>query len=147
VIGCLWGVGTYAKDVFDAYSALAWPQGEGVTVYSQAVRGCGKGDSFYPRVRFTYSVNGVSYVGTRVAFGNVGCGSYEHARSIAAKFPPGVATPVYYDPGNPGQAVLMAGEVLSDTWLGLGMMSLMAALGTWFTAKAARDLRRTREDR
>lgn len=144
VIGCLLGFAMYAKDVFLAYSAMSWPRSDGRVVSSQTVQGCGGGRSFLPRVRFEYSVNGVTYDGERVAFGNPGCGSFEHAQSIAARFPAGAAVPVYYEPRNPNEAVLLVGEVLSDTWLGLAGTLFFAVSLIWISSKAHSDLRRMR---
>src|SRR5690242_6905310 len=80
----LWGLTSYLVDVWRAQRAVTWPTADGVVVSSKAVRGCGKGSSYYPVVRYEYKIGGVGYVGHRDAFGSAGCGSESAAEVVAS---------------------------------------------------------------
>ena len=86
-----------------------------------------------PGVRFEYRISGTRYTGDRVSYGghSPGIGAAE----IAARYPLGAAVTVWYDPGQPGKAVLEPGPKLAN-WIEPGVGLAMVVLGTlaWFLA-------------
>jgi hypothetical protein len=67
----------------------------------------GYSTSHYPQVIYEYTVNGQKYMGSKINFGmEVGYGWAGMAERIIAKYPVGGMVQVYYDPGDPIQAVL-----------------------------------------
>ncbi|WP_169741303.1 DUF3592 domain-containing protein [Andreprevotia chitinilytica] len=128
----LWGLTCYVGAVASAYTAKKWPSVQGTIISSRAVRGCGKGTSYYPAVQYRYVVGGVTYTGSRIAFGNVGCGSEGEAKVIADEYVVNAAVLVYFNSGQPSDASLVVGQVLDDTWLGIVMMSVIFIGSIWF---------------
>lgn len=125
-----WILSSYLIAVWRAHEAVSWPAVEATIVSSSAVRGCGKGSSYYPVVKYEYMVDGVQHVGTRIAFGNVGCDSESAADVIASEYPVGRRLPVAFNPELPSETVIVIGDVLSDTWLGIVLMAAMLLLTT-----------------
>jgi len=69
----------------------------------------GDGPTYWPRVKYRYDVDGISYVGECIApFQGVGFRSI--ARRERARYPAGRTVTVYVNPRNPGDAVLEPGQ-------------------------------------
>ena len=63
--------------------------------------------SYSARVAYTYQVGGQTYSGENIAFGfNPSYNNQPKAQAAAARYPMGSQVSVYYDPGNPSDAVL-----------------------------------------
>jgi hypothetical protein len=112
-------------DVRMAYRAVEWPTAGGRVVYSSVARGCGKGGSYYPVVRYSYTVGGTSYTSRRIAFGGAGCGSRSSAQETSNEYPVGTPVTVYYDPASAGESALIVGRVLGRTWTQIGMLAVV----------------------
>lgn len=110
-----------------AFRAKAWTPVTGFVLESRAVVGCGKGGSFYPLVRYSYSFDAREYRATRIAFGNVGCGSEHDARRTASAYPPGKKVTVWVNPATPAEATLMVGKVLGESWFGMAILPIFIA--------------------
>lgn len=81
------------------------------TITSSEIQG--KRKSRYLAVTYTYSVDGRELKGTRFRTNIVGSNTGTAERHAAA-FPVGKEVPVYYDPANPSDAVLVKGPIGSD---------------------------------
>lgn len=114
----LWIAVHSALAIFQASRAGAWPTVPGRITHSGITKGCGRGESFYPVVRYTYSVAGITYQGSRVTFGNVGCGSEGLAETLANEWPVGKDVQVYVDPAAPSEAIITT-RVHEETKVGL----------------------------
>jgi hypothetical protein len=67
----------------------------------------GTGTSYYPVVQYQYMIDGRSYMGNRITFGNqVGYGWTNMAQKQVDLYPAGANVAVFYDPSDPGMAVL-----------------------------------------
>ena len=114
-----------------ARQTLDWPSVEGKVLSSSVLarqssrRQVGEtsgGVSFYPRVRFEYSVAGVSYQGDQVSVGEVGRAFRTSAEAVSGKYRPGQGVTVFYDPLQPGRSVLEPGvQGTTYFWLGIGV--------------------------
>jgi hypothetical protein len=99
--------------------------------------GCGRGGSHFPYVEYTYQYAGQSHVSSRIAFGNVGCGSVSDAAEVIRRFPVGANVQVHVDPNAAGNSVLMTGSVFSGTWWTIALLSALltasvfAAIREW----------------
>jgi len=86
--------------------------------------------SYYPEVRYTYEFLGTEYIGHQIAFGgSVGNSNYKKAEEILAQYPVGKNVVIYYDPNNPGDAVLerrIGGKIM----LIIGVIFSLVALCT-----------------
>jgi hypothetical protein len=70
---------------------------------------------YRPQVEYRYSVGPQAFTGTSLALEELEVSSEEHARKHAARYVPGSPVTVYYDPQNPGRAVLEPG-VRAVSW-------------------------------
>jgi hypothetical protein len=89
--------------------ASSWAQAPGRVIRSQmAVRRPPDGNEIgtvtnVPAVTYSFSVEGVTYQGTRVSLGEI---SGKYAQEALARYPAGASVTVFYDPADPGDCVL-----------------------------------------
>jgi len=85
--------------------------------------------SYSPAVQYTYQVAGQAYSGKNLTFGfTTGFSSSSKAEAIIARYPVGSQVTVYYDPANPGEAVLERKAGGSTASLVLGIIFLVVGL-------------------
>jgi Protein of unknown function (DUF3592) len=74
-------------------------------------------DQLVPKISYRYTVAGRTYVGTRYQFSRV---PYEmgNIQEILRKYPIGSPVPLYFDPGQPNESVLLAGSDPTDRTIG-----------------------------
>jgi len=82
------------------------PTSAGVDSTAIEVRANRKGDSYVPRVHFTYSVDGHPYHGTRVTPADLG-GKRRWAEQLIASYQPKTHVTGYYDPEQPSRSFLL----------------------------------------
>ena len=132
-------IGVYTKDIVSANQATVWPTSEGIVIYSDAVNGCSNDSAFWPKVHYQYRVEGQTYIGENLVFGNFGCGSKENANSILQQFPMHANVTVHFDPEDPGVSVLLVGMVFDDTWSGIyfftGLFAAFSLFGFFVARK------------
>lgn len=61
---------------------------------------------YEPKISYEYNVNGISYTSTDIYIGSYHCGGLEKAQSVLNRYPVGKEVMVFYNPGNPLEAVL-----------------------------------------
>ena len=128
----------FLHEVFGLVQALrakSWTPVPSTIIESRAVIGCGKGGSYYPVVRYRYSYDSRDYESSRLAFGNVGCGSEHSARNVAASYVPGQVVSAWVNPSAPSEATMIAGNVLGDSWFGMGILPIFG-LGSLFVGRS-----------
>ena len=89
------------------YAALRFASTEGVILSSKVKTSSdGDGSTYAPKIKYRYTVAGQEYVGEQYDYvgGSSSDGSY--ARRAVSENPPGKAVTVYYNPGNPSEAIL-----------------------------------------
>ena len=127
-----------------AQAAQAWPASQGQVL--AAVVGVQSGDdgpTYFPRITYTYSVNGQAYQNDRLVIGGGISGSRGPAEQIVARYPAGSQVPVYYNPANPQEAVLERRSGSTRFLVGLGAFlfllgcGLFACVATAFFARLA----------
>jgi hypothetical protein len=98
-----------------ALACRSWPTTAGVIVSAEKVKHTGQSTRRQPasvtyeaKLLYSYTVNGVSYEGTRVSFGDFAgsSGPSQAASARLTRYPPGRAVTVYYQPRNPVVSVL-----------------------------------------
>ncbi|MBY0577469.1 MAG: DUF3592 domain-containing protein [Burkholderiales bacterium] len=127
-----WMMAFYVTEIFKASAAKNWPTTAGVVVSSKVVQGCSK--SYNPEILYKYKVGLTFYMGKRLAFGNVECGTISESQAIAKQYPVGAAILVYFNPKSPSDAVVLVGRVSSGTWLAIFMLPFMivgVAFASW----------------
>lgn len=125
---------------FDAaFSFALWQQArslnfattQGTVLDSQVdVELRGRKSTYNAQVRYAYQVRGEHYEGTRVRVVQLGGGV--GAEHMVAEFQPGQHVSVYYDPDQPGEAVLMPGLLMGDVLITIFLVPFnMVMLGVW----------------
>lgn len=84
--------------------------------------------SYQPVVEYEYVVMGSPYRSSRLAFGATGSGNRAQADQVAARYVPGMACTVYYNPQKPSDAVLERQAMGSKTFLIVGIVFLVVSL-------------------
>ena len=106
-------------DIQIARASSTWPTTEGTVVLSEAHREWDSEDkrhTYFPVVVYTYDVEGVTYASDRIRPGSIKRSSRTSASALrlAKQYPEGSRQPVSYDPDQPSQATLVAGEGVSS---------------------------------
>jgi len=70
--------------------------------------------SYLPLVRFTYLVDGTTYVGTNAYPGDLQHVSYRNAEDMVARFPAGRHVAAFYVPSRPAESFLVDAPVFND---------------------------------
>lgn len=83
---------------------------------------------YVPRIVYRYQVEGTDYYGEQLSYGSTSSGNASWAYRIRDQYPPGTEVSVYYDPGNPQEAVLQPGAKWT-TYIVLGIGVLFALTG------------------
>ena len=101
-----WGI----RNLVRARDSVNWPCAEG-RIVSSSVRQERDKDSttYHANVLYEYSVSGIVYDGSRVAYGDYGSSDSSHARGIVERYPEGDVVAVYFKPDQPQQCVLEPG--------------------------------------
>ncbi|MCH2182623.1 MAG: DUF3592 domain-containing protein [Mariniblastus sp.] len=138
-----------------ARQTLDWPSVQGRVISSSVLTRQSprhqagepsRGISFYPRVKFEYAVAGTGYQGDQVSIGEVGMALRASAEGVSAKYRPDQVVNVYYDPLQPGRAVLEPGaQGTTYFWLGIGLG--LVAVGLLIAVVAPIGLRAERAKR
>lgn len=98
-----------------------------------------KGSTYSADIVYTYNVDGQTYHSGRNSFGKTkSTSNYKGQLAIVNAYPPGSTSTCFYDPNNPGEAVLRRG-MTGDIWLGLislpfllfGLLGMTAAIRSW----------------
>lgn len=123
------GLGFGSVSLWQGAQSKIWPHTDGVITLSSIEHSTGRhpGDVWGVNISYDYKVSGVSYTGTRVAFG-MEESSESHAQSFVDRYPAGKKVPVFYSPSNPEIVVLETG-IHGGTWIGLGVGGVFLAFG------------------
>jgi hypothetical protein len=112
-----------------AQASATWPTVQGLVKnssveYHSDDKG---GGTYHAEVWYTFTVNGTTFSGNRVAFGDYGSSNPSHAQSIVNRYPKGKLVAVYHNPEKPEVCVLESG-VQGQVWFlpGIGFVFLVA---------------------
>lgn len=128
------GLGIAGNGLYEITQATAsqdWPTTEATVTHSvidENYDSDNGGYSYRANVSYQYAVNDIRYTSRRIKFGEVGTGDPSNARYFTDRFPVNQQVRVYYDPSNPGNAVLMPG-VHTSTWFKPIFGAIFAAVG------------------
>lgn len=119
-----------AKSVRESYATNAWSTTTGTI---KSVKVSESFDEYSPIVTYSYEVNGGKYLGTNISLHRGGEQTFDKSADALAVYTVNQTVPVYYDPKNPGWAVLIQGvQYGSLTGIGICMAVAMACvLGMW----------------
>lgn len=129
------------RELIRAMSSRRWPTSEAI-ITSSVVRECrgGRGRrTFEPVVEYRYAFRGRTYVGQRLAFGDVSSRNREEAGHIAERFAVGTRWQVSVDERRPELAVLHAAPT-GRLWFGLVFFAGFTVCAIVFLADALRHM-------
>ncbi len=116
-----------------AKSSAQWPRAEGVITSSQLVVGHFKQMKGYRGVvQYRYQVRSAEYSGSRLSFGRDHLAVRDAWQKVIDAYPVGKTVDVYYDPKDPGFAILEPGLP--------GEMTLLYKMDIFFIATFAAAL-------
>jgi hypothetical protein len=124
------------SDLLTASRAKSWPTVPGIVQSTElsTTRGRRGRTTYTPVVKYGYEVNGSSFVGDRVDYGDRGTSSMTDAMAVASRYREGQQLLVRYDPKDPQSAVLEVGTTM-DNWLVFGFGLLLSLFGA-FSARS-----------
>jgi hypothetical protein len=111
-------------------SSLRWPSAVGTVTGTAARqhRTQGSTSHYFPTVNYAYAVDGRPFTGSRVAFGLAAhLRGYPTAEQAQAHYALGAQLPVYYNPRNPGEAILERRGATAMVWVIAGLVFLLTA--------------------
>ncbi len=134
IIAALLVFGVVAFSLNTILSSVKWTQTEGVIVHAEmddvsnaaTMTGSGSRYSYKIDIKYTYSVSGKEYTGTKIvaAIPNI-FERKQDAEEIIAKYPIGAPTAVYFNPSNPKASALIAGKQINS--IAIVALGLLAA--------------------
>ncbi len=134
-----WSAGTLFFDnmtlraALNQLRAVDYPTTEGVVTVSEvAVSGSGEDTSYKPRVAFEYTVGGFKHTSEQVRYEIMGSNAKRDAQRIVDRFAVGERVPVYYNPDDPADAVLIVGLQGQDLFIAMFLTPFnLIMLGSW----------------
>lgn len=113
------------------FESAGWPKTDGAIISSMATKRNANGVEWaVPVVRYEYKVGPQSYLGRQINIQAEREMTLENAAHVLKPYPQGARVPVYYNPRNPGEAVLdpgIKGEQLAIFWIALFYVVALAA--------------------
>ncbi len=106
----LGGFGLYRYNT--GRESASWPSVKGKITYAHArPKKVKTGHEYLPSVKYTYTVNGRSYTGTRITASDLYQKTLGGAKDILRKYPVGGEVSIYYNPADQGNSLLEIGIV------------------------------------
>jgi hypothetical protein len=119
------------RNVFRAAESINWPIIQGTVQnssveYQSSDKG---GGTYHARIFYNYVLNGITYSGNRIAFGDYGSSDPSHAQEIVNRYSAGMKVMVHYMLANPTVCVLEPG-IKVQIWFvpGLGLLFFLAGI-------------------
>lgn len=120
-----------SADIVQGYRSQHWTQVQGVILSARLSPGLFGPDQ--PDIRYRYELNGQPYVSTRLWPGSSlsDMPVLTHARSqrLIDQFPANAMVPVFVNPRNPLQAVIIPGPAKAWRWMGVFTFFLLLGFG------------------
>ncbi len=129
IAGC--GVSYFAalKPWLDAYRSQSWSETPCVIMTSEVSVSTSKGkSSYYPKVKFSYTIDGLEYFGERFWFGGGKSSDRVSLENSLKPFQVGGEGVCYVNPNNPYESVLLR-ESAPGLWIALVFGSIFSVVG------------------
>jgi hypothetical protein len=88
----------------------------------------GERASYYPAIQYEYQVGGQTYRGGEIAFNQRTYSSQKEAEAALRNYPEGGGVQVYYDPRQPGRAVLERKASVGTVLMVIGALIVTLAI-------------------
>ncbi len=117
----------------NAKQSTDWPAVEGKVISSEVERNQKRSNgksstTYHAEVLYDYVVEGTTYSGNKVVFGQGGSSNPASARSIVNRYPRAKIVSVFYNPDTPDVSVLEPGATW-QSYIMLGLGILFAGIG------------------
>jgi len=127
----LWMSGHFAWRAWMAGRSGGWPAAAGRVTSSGVCEHLAKTITYYPCIRYEYSVGGRVFEGTRIMWGHKDTGSRREAERTASRYAAGTGVEVFYDPESPETACLEPGAAAWETYGLIALGLFCAATGVY----------------
>ncbi len=121
------------RGLIRAKDSVDWPSTQGTVVESSVERQRSSGSkgrsstTYHAEILYEFTVEGTTFNGDRVAYGDFGSSNPSHARSIVNRYPQGKNVSVYYMLGSPEECLLEPGLKGQSLFLpGFGIVFFVA---------------------
>lgn len=122
-----------------AKAAGTWPTTNASLVSAQVERHAYKSKYgpnvwYNPKIEYSYSVGGTGFSSHQISFGNPSFNTKEGAESFLRQFTSDNSIPIHYDPADPKNAVLVAGQAphsLGFTLAGVALIVIPVLLAVY----------------
>jgi hypothetical protein len=111
----MWGIGSAwmgFRLLRKAGACRHWPSVRGVILRSELTEAASsdEGTLYHAEISYGYEVYGRHYEGTQIILGDYTTGDRIRAERRVARYPKGAVVPVYHDPDNAAESILMQGS-------------------------------------
>ncbi len=134
LVGLLFGV-LFANVGYSTYKKAVetenWPSVMGIVLESRVIEDTQDTDTSYqPYIKYSYVVDNKQYINTVIYPGDIiNSGSYDSIKNFVDKYPERSQVPVYYNPNNPQDSVLIPGVSTGHIIiLGIGIFFLVLSI-------------------
>lgn len=118
------------RELIKADASVNWPSSPGKITESSIKRHQNKESiTYHASILYDFTLDGTTYTGNRIAYGDYGSSNPSHARNIIDRYPKARNVIVYYMPGNPKECLLEPG-LKGQSWFlpGSGLVFLTAGV-------------------
>ena len=121
-----------ASLIMTGIKSSGWSKTKGLILSSEVTTSYNEHHSkttMTPVVTYKYALNGREYQSRQVSTGDHGSGDIKQARKVVERYCPGMEVTVFFNPNDPGNAVLEPGLSISSVIiLGVGVVFFCAAI-------------------
>ena len=122
------------RGLIRAKASTAWPSTQGKVIessvdkqHSSSSGSHSSSTTYHAKIIYKFTVEGTTFSGDRVAYGDYGSSNSSHARQIVNQYPKGKKVIVHYMLVNPKECLLEPGLKLQSWFLpGFGLLFLLA---------------------
>jgi hypothetical protein len=130
VVMGLWLFGYYVRQVWLAQRSKQWPSTTGRITSSSICKHYTRGGySYYPCLKYQYSVNGEAFKGDAITLAHKDPGSLNDAEAVARKYEVGNEVEVFYDQSSPDIACLEPGVIPWEVYIPIAAGPVLAVIG------------------
>lgn len=130
------GIGVGVELILTGINSNKWPTTRGRIISSKIrieERSHRDTTYYHPEVTYTYSVDGQDYKSQQLSVGDFDSDSVKRAQKVVDKYPRNLEVKVFYDPDNPGNALIETGFRFSSVLVFmLGAVFFIAAILGFF---------------
>ena len=135
------------RGLIRAKASVDWPATQGKVLESSVERHRSSDSkrrsstTYRAEILYEFSVEGTTFNGDRVAYGDYGSSNSSHARRVVNRYPKGKSVTVHYMPGNPEECLLEPG-LKGQSWFLPGFGLIFFTVGSVMAVFLPRAMRK-----